>query len=91
MQEEHIIKAKKNNADIFIASVSKHADGVKKIHALFSIMAKKYQMPILMVNSLGASDNFIAAGGSAAWDKKGNLVLDGGILDENYELIIIPN
>ncbi|GAB5408994.1 MAG: carbon-nitrogen hydrolase family protein [Balneolaceae bacterium] len=86
LQLEHFVKAQKNNADLYIASVSKPDRGTDKAYMHFSTIAKEFKTPILMSNSVGYSDNFMSNGLSSVWNAKGELIdqLD----NENQGLII---
>ena len=74
LQKEHFVKAKNTNADVYIASVAKPVRGSNKAYLHFSTLAKEFETPILMCNSIGYSDNFVASGLSAIWNKKGELL-----------------
>jgi predicted amidohydrolase/N-acetylglutamate synthase-like GNAT family acetyltransferase len=74
LQREHLLKAVENNADIFIASVSKPDRGLAKAFSHFPSMAKEFKIPILMSNAVGLSDNFISNGLSSVWNEKGELL-----------------
>lgn len=74
LQRESILNAKKNESDLYIASVAKSQSGVEKAHLHFPQMAKTFILPILMSNSIGPSDDFIGAGQSAIWNKNGELM-----------------
>ncbi|MEM6320622.1 MAG: carbon-nitrogen hydrolase family protein [Bacteroidota bacterium] len=63
-----------NGAEIYLASVSKTNEGVQKSAIQLSQMAQQNGITTLMVNGLGPSDNFIAAGQSAVWQSDGSLV-----------------
>lgn len=82
LQREHFVEAKNNNADLYIASVAKARKGTDKAYLHFSEVAKEFKIPILMSNSLGASDDFAANGLSSVWNKKGKLL---GQLDEEHQ------
>ena len=86
LQREHFVKAKNNNADLYIASVAKPDRGTDKAYLHFSSIAKEFETPILMCNSIGYSDDFVANGLSSIWNKKGELLdqLD----EENQGLLI---
>jgi predicted amidohydrolase len=86
LQREHFIKAKENKADVYIASVSKPDRGTDKAYVHFPAIAKEFEIPILMCNSIGYSDNFIANGLSSVWNKKGELI--GHLDKENQGLLI---
>ena len=74
LQREHFIQAVENNADIFIASVSKPNRGTEKAFSHFPSMAKEFQIPVLMSNAVGPSDDFISNGLSSVWNEKGELL-----------------
>ncbi len=86
LQEEHFLKAKENNATIYIASVAKSKKGTDKAYAYFSTMAKQYSTPILMANAVGYCDNFVSNGHSAIWNKNGECV---GQLNEQHQGLLI--
>lgn len=83
---EHAENAFKNGAQVYIASVAKTASGVEKAEKSLSEIARKYSCPVLMSNSVGPSDDFIAAGKTSVWNANGHLVaqLDG----KNEDLLI---
>jgi predicted amidohydrolase len=83
---EHTENALKHGAQIYIASVAKHHDGVKKSEKILSDIANKYSVPVFMSNSVGPSDDFIGAGKTSAWNKKGDLIAQ---LDDSHEGILI--
>ncbi len=91
LQREHFINAKESGADIYIASVAKPSDVIKTAYQYFPEIAKEFNTPIVMVNSVGLCDSFLAVGQSAVWNQKGELLqqLDGqsqGMLFYNSEL-----
>ncbi|CAD5255626.1 MULTISPECIES: carbon-nitrogen hydrolase family protein [unclassified Imperialibacter] len=71
---EHSANAGKNGGKIYLASVAKSAKGVKAAHQTLSGIAAKYGMTVLMANSVGPSDDFVGAGGSAVWNSDGILL-----------------
>jgi predicted amidohydrolase len=66
--------AHQQKAELFIASVSKPDRSAQKAYIHFPTMAKEFSFPVLMVNAVGAADNFIANGGTAVWNAHGQLV-----------------
>lgn len=86
LQEAHFRNAHKNGADIYIASVAKSQSGISKAYAHFSTVAKAFETPILMTNSVGYCDNFLSVGQSAVWNEKGELV---GQLDAQNQGFLI--
>lgn len=86
LQREHFIKAKKNGADVYIASVAKPDRGTDKAYVHFPAIAKEFETPILMSNSIGYCDNFLSNGLSSVWNKKGELI---GQLDKINQGLLI--
>lgn len=73
LQREHFLNAKNQGADIYIASVAKPKGGIEKAYLYFPVIAKEFNIPILMSNSIGYCDNFLSFGQSAIWNKNGKL------------------
>ncbi len=86
LQTTHSVNAFKLGADVYLASVAKPANGVKKAFDYYPRVAKQYAMPVLMANCVGFCDNFLSVGHSAVWTKEGELV---GQLDDKTEGILI--
>ncbi|MES2797219.1 MAG: carbon-nitrogen hydrolase family protein [Bacteroidota bacterium] len=86
LQPTHAENALKLGADIYLASVAKSENGIKKAFKHYPTVAKQYAMPVLMANCVGFCDNFLSGGQSSVWTKKGNLV---GQLDDKTEGILI--
>lgn len=84
--KEHAASAIEKGANMYLASVAKTADGVKKAHQRLAQIAKTYKIPVLMVNSIGPNDDFISAGQSAIWDATGSLI--GHLSDTDEGLLI---
>ena len=80
----HSETAYKNGADVYIASVAKTESGIVKAHKTLSAIAKKYQIPVLVSNSVGPSEDFISAGNSAIWDKNGDLIAQLNKKEEEF-------
>ncbi|MCP4437394.1 MAG: carbon-nitrogen hydrolase family protein [Aureispira sp.] len=86
LQAEHFLNAKKNGAEIYIASVAKPQGGIEKAFSHFPKIAQEFNTPILMANSVGYCDNFLSVGQSAIWTKKGELVAQ---LDQENQGMLI--
>lgn len=82
----HWENAHRQGAGIYVACVAKTAAGIERSAKIFSEMASKYGMTVLLSNSLGAADNFVSAGRSAIWNNEGQLVTQ---LDSATEAILI--
>jgi predicted amidohydrolase len=86
LQPIHIENAFKLGADVYLASVAKPANGVKKAFDHYPKIATQYAMPVLMSNCVGLCDNFLSVGNSSVWTKEGKLV---GQLDDKTEGILM--
>ena len=86
LQRENFINAHNNGTDIYIASVAKPNHGIEKANSYFPSIAKEFNTPVLMVNSIGFCDNFMSTGQSAVWNKDGELLAQ---LDETNEGLIL--
>ena len=71
---EHTQSAMAAGAEIYLASVAKSASGVASAHQRLATIARDNAIPVLMVNNVGPADDFVGAGHSASWNKKGELV-----------------
>ena len=84
--EAHCAQAVELGATLYVASVAKSANGVAKADAHYPAIARKYSVPVLMANCVGACDGFEAVGGSAVWNANGDLLArlpgqgEGGLL-----------
>jgi predicted amidohydrolase len=86
LQLNHSEKAFKLGANLYLASVAKPAIGVQKAFEHYPLIAKQYEMPVLMANSVGFCDIFLSFGQSSVWNKKGELL---GQLDDKSEGILV--
>ena len=86
LQQTHSENAFKLGADVYLASVAKPANGVKKAFDHYPKIAKQYAIPVLMSNCVGFCDNFLSVGNSSVWTKEGELI---GQLDDKNEGILI--
>ena len=95
LQKAHLENALQMGGTIYLASVAKDQQGIKKAETYYSKAAKANAIPIMMVNSIGYCDNFESAGQSAIWGKDGILQAklpnnEGGLLVydmENHSII----
>lgn len=86
LQPEHSESAFKNEAEVYVASVAKSANGVARAVKHYPNTAKRYSMAVLMSNCLGSCDDFESVGQSAVWNKDGLLI---GQLTETAEGLLI--
>lgn len=71
---EHCEAAVELGATVYVASVAKTANGIAKADAHYPSIARNHSLPVLMANCVGLCDDFEAAGGSAVWNAKGELL-----------------
>jgi predicted amidohydrolase len=83
---EHSENLHRNGATIYISSVAKTAEGMKKAAEILPAIARNYSMTILLSNCVGHCDNFDSVGMSSAWNNKGLLL---GQLDDRNEGILV--
>ncbi|MBV8844824.1 MAG: carbon-nitrogen hydrolase family protein [Bryobacterales bacterium] len=82
----HSEEAFRSGARIYLASVAKTAHGVANAANKLSGIARNFSMTVLMCNCVGPCDNFQAAGKSAVWNDKGELIAQ---LDEASEGMLL--
>ena len=71
LRPEHAEQAAELGADVYLASVAKPIRGLEKARLYYPAMAKRHGLAVVVANCVGPSDDFIGAGGSAAWDRSG--------------------
>jgi predicted amidohydrolase len=79
LQDEHVQTVVRLGADGYLASVAKHARGVREAHERLATVAREHAMTVVMANAVGPFADGVAAGRSAAWHADGTLAasLDG--------------
>ncbi|RCL24199.1 carbon-nitrogen hydrolase family protein [Pseudomonas sp. AFG_SD02_1510_Pfu_092] len=82
----HAAAARENGADLYMVSVVKSAKGIREGYAHYPEVARELGMPVLLANCVGPADTFIGAGGSAAWDRHGQLLAS---LDDHSEGLLV--
>jgi len=78
LQPKHAADAANFGADIYLASVAKPARAMAKALVHYPVIARKYNMKVIMANCVGPSDNFLSVGQSAAWNNRGDLLAQMG-------------
>ena len=84
---EHAADAFRNDAKVYIASVSKTFGGIDKAFSRLSEIAQTYSMTVLLSNQVGLAEGQPCAGRSAIWNNKGELVEQLDRLREGVLLI----
>ena len=82
----HAEQAHALGAQLYLVSVAKTAMGIREGNEHYPEVARTLGIPVLMANCVGPADNFVGAGGSAAWDSQGTLL---AALDERHEGMIM--
>jgi len=82
---EHASHAVEGGAEIYVASVAKSVKGIDPAQKRLRDIAAKYNIPVLMANSIGRADGDVLAGRTTAWNKSGELLSQ---LDDQQEGII---
>ena len=72
LRMEHAENAMLYDADIYLASVAKSKDSLKKGDLHYPKVARRFSIPVLMSNAVGPCDDFVGAGGTSVWDSEGN-------------------
>lgn len=88
LQPEHFTQSEAIKPTIYLASVAKHEIGMGRAHDYYAKIAHEKRLHVAVVNAVGYSDNFYAAGNSAVWDSHGELK---GSLESNREGLLIYN
>jgi len=87
LQPEHAAAVADLGADTYLASVAKPHRSVAVAHQHYPAIARHHSMIVLMANSVGPCDDFVAAGRSAAWTERGKLAAELSEHDEGIVLI----
>jgi predicted amidohydrolase len=90
LQLEHAKQAAEFGATVYLSSVAKSASGVSKAFAHYPVVAVDHHMTVMMANSVGPCDNFVAKGCSAVWTDEGRLIAQLSLDQEQllcYDLV----
>jgi predicted amidohydrolase len=74
LQSSHADNAANLGADIYLASVAKSANVLDKAMPHYPLVARQYNMFVMMANSVGVCDNWQSVGQSAVWGRDGALL-----------------
>ncbi|PBJ14450.1 carbon-nitrogen hydrolase family protein [Flavobacterium sp. ACN6] len=85
----HPENAKKNETDIYIASIFFSPNGIPNAYRNLQDYAQKHKMNVLMSNFCGDSWGSPAAGQSAFWNNKGELI--GQMNDSDAGILLVEN
>lgn len=84
--EHHRKAAYKNNTSVYISSALISPNGYSKDTEVLQKMARDYQITVFIANYCGVTGGIKAAGGSCAWNSKGELI---DKLDSNTEGLLL--
>lgn len=82
----HAEAALQNEAQIYLASVAKTADGVAKAAERLADLARIHAITTMMVNCVGPCDGVTCAGQTAVWNSRGEMLLQ---LDASSEGLLL--
>lgn len=88
-QPIHAKNAGKVYTTLYLASIFYTPNGIDEAYTQLSAYAEKYAMNVLMSNYVGSSYSLQAAGKSACWNKKGELISQLNGLEENLLIVKI--
>jgi predicted amidohydrolase len=83
----HSASAHRQGAEIYLVSVAKTKGGMEKAAVTLSDIAHRYSMLVLVANCIGHCDDFECGGGSAVWNKEGELLAQLGEKEEGLILL----
>lgn len=87
LQPDHASAAAEAKADIYLASVAKPTGGLVKGMLHYPAIARQHNMYVIMADAIGPCDDFISVGQSAAWNNRGELLLQMGSESEGFLLV----
>ena len=87
LQSKHAAKAATSGATVYLTSVAKSAGGVARAGKHYPEVAKAHGMVVVMSNCIGPCDDFLSAGGSAAWNREGARLGQLGETDEGMLIV----
>lgn len=84
--EAHIQAAAAGDMQLYLASVAKTAAGIQAAETRLSMQAKRFNVPILVANSVGTCEGKVAGGRSMIIAASGRVL---GALDDTEESVLI--
>ena len=75
---QHAAYAAELGATAYIACVAKPGRGTAHAHGYLPGAARRHQFGVVLCNAVGRSDDFVSAGSSAAWNRKGQRLACAG-------------
>lgn len=85
----HAENASKINSTIYLPSIFYTPNGIAEAYKNLSFYAEKYNMNIVIANYVGSSYSLEAAGKSAFWNTKGELVSQLDSVEQNLLIVEI--
>lgn len=86
MLESHASEAAEKATTVYLASVAKDQPGIEKASTHYPFIASKHNMMVVMSNSVGPCDNFVAAGQSGVWSATGEQL---SVLGASQEALLV--
>lgn len=84
--DAHIESATEKGIDVYLASVAKTAVGIDEAREKILVNASKFNIPVLVVNSVGTCEGKEAGGGSMVIGADGTVIYS---LDDKEEAVLI--
>lgn len=83
---QHAAAAANRGAQIYMASVAKVARNIQPAMTRLGVIAHDYGMQVVMANAVGMADGELCCGGSAAWNRQGEMLVQ---LDDTREGLLL--
>lgn len=84
LQYSHLKACLQEDIQLYLACVAKPQRALDKAFVHYQKSAYTHNINVAMVNAIGSSDNFISAGQSSVWNKRGDLLLQGSHEHEEH-------
>lgn len=85
-QEEHANKAFVLEPNLYLSTSINSEKGIQEVLEYFPLLAKKYTVPVILVNSIGIFNQSVSVGLSTIWNEKGEVI---GQLSRGVEGILL--
>lgn len=83
----HAAYAAELGATVYLVCVAKSERSATLAHTRLSEAARRHKFGVVFCNAVGRSDNFISAGSSAAWNRKGEKLACAGANEQCVLLV----
>jgi predicted amidohydrolase len=87
LQSDHADEVARLGADVYLASVAKSDAGIAQAWLHYPEVARRHRLPVIMANCVGPCDDFVAAGQSAIWNRRGEQLVRLGRGDRGLVML----